>query len=81
MRAHKKFNGSTVLFDLNFLSMFRVIDLRNGDEDDDSDGTLFQSDGKTLSVYRMAFAKQTLFIKSTEILKKSALKEVGNGFW
>ena len=61
--------------------MFRVIDLRNGDENDDSDGTLFQSNGKTLSVYRMAFAKQTLFIKSTEILKKSALKEVGNGFW
>ena len=81
MSAHKKFNGSTALLDLNFLSMFRVIDLRNGDEDDDSDGTLFQSDGKTLSVYRMAFAKQTLFIKSTEILKKSALKEVGNGFW
>ena len=59
MSAHKKFNGSTVLLDLNFLSMFRVIDLRNGDEDDESDGTLFQSDGKTLSVYRMAFAKQT----------------------
>ena len=81
MRAHKKFNGPTVLLDLNFFSMFRIIDLRNGDENDDSDGTLFQSNGKTLSVYRMAFAKQTLFIKSTEILKKSALKEVGNGFW
>ena len=81
MSAHKKFNGSTVLLDLNFLSMFRVIDLRNRDEDDESDGTLFQSDGKTLSVFSMAFAKQTLFIKSTEILKKSALKEVGNGFW
>ena len=27
--------------------MFRVIDFRSGDNDDDSDSTLIQSDGKT----------------------------------
>ena len=56
MRAHKKFDGSTGLLDLDFIFMFRVIDLRSGDKDGDFDGTLFQSDGKTLSVCRMAFA-------------------------
>ena len=56
MSALKKFDGSTGLLDLNFISMFRVIDLRSGDKDGDSDGTLFQSEGKTLSVRRMVFA-------------------------
>ena len=56
MRAHKKFDGSTGLLDLDFIFMFRVIDLRSGDKDGDSDGTLFQSDGKTLSVCMMSFA-------------------------
>ena len=55
-RAHKKFDGSTGLLDLDFIFMFRVIDFRSGDNDDDSDGTLIQSDGKTLSTCRMAFA-------------------------
>ena len=56
MRAHKIFYGSTGLLDLDFIFMFRAIDLRSVDKDGDSDGTLFQSDGKTLSVCRMAFA-------------------------
>ena len=56
MRAHKNFDGLTGLLDLDFIFMLRVIDLRTGDKDGDSDGTLFQSDGKTLSVCRMAFA-------------------------
>ena len=56
MRVHKKFDGSTGLLDLDFIFMFRVIDLRNGDKDGDSDGTIFLSEGKTLSVCRMAFA-------------------------
>ena len=56
MRAHKKFDGSTGLLDLDFIFMFRVIDFRSGDKDDDSDGTLIQSDGKTLSACRMASA-------------------------
>ena len=55
MRAHEKFDGSTAFFDLDFIFMFRVIDLRNGDKGGDSDGILFQSDGKKLSVCRMAF--------------------------
>ena len=56
MRVHKKFDGSTGLLDLDFIFMFRVTDLRSADKDGDSDGTLFQSDGKTLSVCRMAVA-------------------------
>ena len=56
VRAHKKFDGASGLLDLDFIFMFRVIDLRSGDKDGDSDGTLFQSDGKTISVCRMAFA-------------------------
>ena len=36
--------------------MFRVIDFRNGDKDNVSDGILIQSDGKTLSACRMTFA-------------------------
>ena len=56
VRAHEKFDGSTGLLDLDFIFMFRVIDLRSGDKDGDSDGTLFQSEGKTLNVYRLAFA-------------------------
>ena len=55
MRAHKKFDGSTGLLDLDFIFLFRVIDLRSGDKDGDSDTTLFQSDEKTLNVCRMAF--------------------------
>ena len=56
MRAHKKFDGSTGLFDLDFTFMFRVINLRSGDKCGDFDGSLFESNGKTLSVCRMAFA-------------------------
>ena len=56
MRAHKKFDGSTGLLDLNFIFMLRVINLRSGDKDGDSDGTLLQRDRKILSVCRMAFA-------------------------
>ena len=56
MRAHKKFDGSTSLLDLDFIFMLRVIDLRNGDKDGGSHGTLFQNDGQSLSVCRMAFA-------------------------
>ena len=56
VRAHKNFDESTGLLDLDFIFMFRVIALRTGDKDGDSDGTLFQSDGKTLSVCRMVFA-------------------------
>ena len=44
------------MLDVDFMFMFRVIDLRSRDKDDDSDGTLIQSDGKALSVCRMAFA-------------------------
>ena len=51
-----KLDGSTGLLDLDFFFMFRVIDLRSSNKDGDSDGTLFQSDRKTLSVCRMAFA-------------------------
>ena len=36
--------------------MLRAIDFRSGDQDDDSDGTAIQSDGKTLRACRMAFA-------------------------
>ena len=56
VRAHKKFDESTGFLDLYFIFMFRVTDFRSVDKDDDSDGTLFQSDSKTLSAYRMTFA-------------------------
>ena len=46
----------SAFLDLDFLSMFRVIDSRNGDKDDGSVGTLFQSDGKTRSACMMTFA-------------------------
>ena len=36
VRAHRKFDGSTGLLDLDFIFMFRVIDLRSGDQDGDS---------------------------------------------
>ena len=39
--------------------MFRVTDFKSGDKDDDSDGTLFQSDVKALSAYRMAYVFTT----------------------
>ena len=39
VRAHKKFDGSTGLLDMDFIFMFRVIDLRSGYKDGDSDGT------------------------------------------
>ena len=55
-RAHTKFDGSTGLLHLDFIFMFRVIDSRSGDKDDDSDDTLIQSNGKTLSACRMVFA-------------------------
>ena len=48
MRTHKKLDGLTgLLEDLDYIFMFRVIHLRSGDKNGDSDGTLFQSDGKT----------------------------------
>ena len=56
VRAHKKFDGSTGLLELDFIFMFRVIDLRSGDKDGDSDGILLRSDGKTLGFCRMTFA-------------------------
>ena len=56
VRAHKKFDGSTGFLELDFIFMFRVIDLRSGNKDGDSDGTLLRSDGKTLGFCRMAFA-------------------------
>ena len=49
MRAHKKFDGLTGLLYLSFVFRFRV------DKDDDSDSTLLQNDGKTLSACRMVF--------------------------
>ena len=52
----KEFDASSGLLDLDFIFVFRVIDSRSWDKNDDSDGTLFQSDGKTLIVHRMAFA-------------------------
>ena len=52
MRAHEIFDGSTGLLDLDLIFMFIVIDLRSGYKDGDSDGTIFQSNGKTLSVCR-----------------------------
>ena len=76
-----------VLLDVDFIFMFRVIDLRSRDKHDDSDGTLFQRNGKTLSVCRMAFAWQVfpLFIKPTGkgelIFKEFALEGVFWGFW
>ena len=48
-------DGSTNLLDLDFIFMFRVIDFRNGDKDDDSVGTVIQSNGKKISACRMAF--------------------------
>ena len=42
--------------------MLRVIDLRSGDKDGDSDGTIFQSDGKTLSVDLLGFLKKGQFL-------------------
>ena len=36
--------------------MFKVFDFESRDKDDDSDGTLFQIDGKTFSTSRMMFA-------------------------
>ena len=51
----KKFDGLTGLLDLDFIFMFRVIDFRSREKDDDSEGTLIQSDGKTLSTCRMVF--------------------------
>ena len=56
MRAHKKYDGSAGLLNLLFIFLIKVIDFKSGDKDDDPDGTLFQSHGKTLSAYRMAFA-------------------------
>ena len=56
VRAHKKFDGSTGFLELDFIFMFRVIDLRSGNKDGDSDGTLLRRDGKTLGFCRMAFA-------------------------
>ena len=56
VRAHVKFDWSTGFLDLGFIFIFRVIDLRSTDKDGDSDGTPFQSHGKSLSACRRAFA-------------------------
>ena len=67
--------------------MFKVTDFRKGDKDDGSDGTLIQSNGKTLSACRMAFAQQVfpLFIKPTRRgglgFKEFVLEVVECGFW
>ena len=55
VRTHKKLDGSTGLLDLDFIFIFRVTDFKSGNKYD-SDGTVFQSDGKTLSACKMAFA-------------------------
>ena len=85
-RAHKKYDGSTRLLDLDFIFMFRVIDFRSGNKDD-SDPTLIQSDGKTFSACRIAFAYQVfpLFIKlagkNRLVFKEFVLEVVDGGFW
>ena len=56
MEHGEKFDGSTGLLDWDFIFIFRVIELRSGDKEGDSDSALFQSNKKTLSVCRMAFA-------------------------
>ena len=56
VRDHVKFDWSTGFLDVGFIFMFRVIDLRSRDKDGDSDGTPFQSHGKSLSACRRAFA-------------------------
>ena len=65
VRAHKKFDGSTGLLDLDFIFMSRVTNFKSGDKDDDFDGTLLQSDSKTLSACRIAFTYQVfLYLKT-----------------
>ena len=67
--------------------MFKVIAFISGDKDDDSDGTLIQSNSKTLSVCRMAFAQQVLplFINAGGRdglgFKEIVLEVVACGFW
>ena len=54
--AQRKFDGSTALL-LRFLTaMFKEIDFSSGDRVVDSDGTWFQSSGKTLRTWRITFA-------------------------
>ena len=55
-RAHEKLVGWSGLLERDFIFIFQVIDFRSGNKDDDSDGTLIQSDGKTLNGCRIAFA-------------------------
>ena len=66
--------------DLGFVFMSRVIDSRSGDKHGDSDGTLFQSDGKTLILCRWHLHVFPLFIKPTGrgefIFKELALEGV-----
>ena len=47
--------GSAFL-DLDFLFMFRVFNSKSEGKDNDSVGTLFQSDGKTRNACMMTFA-------------------------
>ena len=54
--AHKKFDEWTAFLGLDFIFMFWVFNFRNGHKDGDSDDALFQSNGKALSISRMAFA-------------------------
>ena len=52
----KKLDRSIGLLDLDFIFLFRVIDFKSGDKNDGSDGTPFQSDGKTFSACKITFA-------------------------
>ena len=87
-RSHKNFDGSTGLLDLDFIFIFRGIDLRNGAKDGDSDGTLFQSDGKTFTVFggKHLRDKGSLYFKKSTgrgelIFNELALEGVDGGFW
>ena len=67
--------------------MLRVIDFRSGDKDDDSDGALFQTDSKTLSVSRLALAWHAFPLlmkpigRGELIFKEFVLEGVIGGFW
>ena len=85
MRTHKKFDGSTGLLDLDFIFMFRVIDLRSGDKDDDSDGTPGQwydtqclQDGICITSVPFIYKANG---RGELILKELALEGVDDRFW
>ena len=63
--ANKKFDGSTSLLYLDFIFIFRIIDFKSGNKDYDSDGTLFQSDGKSpVCAGWHLYNKCSLYLKS-----------------